>query len=527
MARTERTALLRGDEDVEIALKTRRGDKDASADDAREALGRRERRARESNGGAEASTSARGMKTARAVVVGTLAAGAIAAGVAAFAASPRAASMTADRAFASLGERGMAMLGSSEGAGRDARPVPVLSKRFPGYAAPFSGRFERIGEWPEHWLVKCSKHVVCEQSHLGAFLGSRDAPAPYANPLGHGLPRGYVRPDQARINEFISTWDSNARQAHGGVYELPQAGKAKMVAMAHNSAYFYNFVHVPKAGGSYFSITVLMEALERSGEHHGYPYKLTHEPVSHWITLPQVDLTQTNVKETYTHFQEGKPEGIFGPENTKQMYEEGKRMFGKGQFGMGLCEVIHAPCVYLTVLRDPVERYLSHYKYSCLAGSEGAAQWLPEWKELDRCPLDPIEFMDYLGPNLDWTIELAPGAKNAQERMETAKRNLDSNCLRYLILEKYEDGLDKLGATYADFLFLNKEPAKERHKKKNEKAKNAGHGVSEGEQDRFDIYMKNQTIVDAIAARHAKMKEVYDYAVAKYEANWARAPGSC
>jgi hypothetical protein len=267
-----------------------------------------------------------------------------------------------------------------------------------------------------------------------------------------------------------------------------------------------------------------MEALERSGEHHGYPYKLTHEPVSHWITLPQVDLTQTNVKETYTHFQEGKPEGIFGPENTKQMYEEGKRMFGKGQFGMGLCEVIHAPCVYLTVLRDPVERYLSHYKYSCLAGSEGAAQWLPEWKKLDRCPLDPIEFMDYLGPNLDWTIELAPGAKNAQERMETAKRNLDSNCLRYLILEKYDDGLDKLGATYADFFFLNKEPAKERH---NEKAKNAGHGVSEGEQDRFDIYMKNQTIVDAIAARHAKMKEVYDYAVAKYEANWARAPGSC
>ena len=132
--------------------------------------------------------------------------------------------------------------------------------------------------------------------------------------------------------------------------------------------------------------------------------------------------------------------------------------------------------------------------------------------------------MDYLGPNLDWTIELAPGAKNAQERTETAKQNLDSNCLRYLILEKYDDGLDKLGATYADFLFLNKEPAKERH---NEKAKNAGHGMSEGERDRFDIYMKNQTIVDAIAARHAKMKEVYDYAVAKYEANWARAPGSC
>ena len=520
MARTERTALLRGDEDVEIASKTRRGDEDASPDDARDALGRRGRRAREANGGAEASTSARGMKTARAVVVGTLAAGAIAAGVAATAASPRAASMTADRAFASLGERKVATLGSSE----DWRPAPVLSKRFPGYAAPFSGRFERIGEWPEHWLVECSTRVVCEQAHLGSVLGSRDARAPYASPLGHGLPRGYTRPDQARINAFISAWDSDARHARDGVYKLPQAGKAKAVAMTRNSSYFYNFVHVPKAGGSYFSITVLMEALERSGEHHGYPYKLTHDPVSHWITLPQVDLTQTNVKETYQHFREGTPKDIFGPENTKQMYEEGKRMFGKGQFGMGLCEVVHAPCVYLTVLRDPVERYLSHYKYSCLAGSEGAAQWLPEWKKLDRCPLDPIEFMDYLGPNLDWTIELAPGAKNAQERTETAKQNLDSNCLRYLILEKYDDGLDKLGATYADFLFLNKEPAKERH---NEKAKNAGHGMSEGERDRFDIYMKNQTIVDAIAARHAKMKEVYDYAVAKYEANWARAPGSC
>lgn len=65
--------------------------------------------------------------------------------------------------------------------------------------------------------------------------------------------------------------------------------------------------------------------------------------------------------------------------------------------------------------------------------------------------------------------------------MEIVKRNFDSNCLWYFIFEKYEDGLDKFGATYVDFLFLNKEFAKERYKKKNEKVKNVGYGVSEGE----------------------------------------------
>jgi len=39
--------------------------------------------------------------------------------------------------------------------------------------------------------------------------------------------------------------------------------------------------------------------------------------------------------------------------------------------------------------------------------------------------------------------------------------------------------------------------------------------------------MSNATIMETIKRRHAKMREVYDHAVANYDKNWARAPASC
>jgi hypothetical protein len=33
----------------------------------------------------------------------------------------------------------------------------------------------------------------------------------------------------------------------------------------------------------------------------------------------------------------------------------------------------------VTVLRDPVDRLISHYKYICLDGEEGREGWTEEW----------------------------------------------------------------------------------------------------------------------------------------------------
>jgi hypothetical protein len=39
-----------------------------------------------------------------------------------------------------------------------------------------------------------------------------------------------------------------------------------------------------------------------------------------------------------------------------------------GALSTGSCDAVDAPCAYLTVLRDPVERFISHYSYLCLEG---------------------------------------------------------------------------------------------------------------------------------------------------------------
>ena len=67
----------------------------------------------------------------------------------------------------------------------------------------------------------------------------------------------------------------------------------------------------------------------------------------------------------------------------------------------------------VTVLRDPLERYISHYTYLCLEGSEAMTGWKEEWKAhhdqyVDKgCPADPVEFAEQVG---GWVQLFAPGA---------------------------------------------------------------------------------------------------------------------
>ena len=387
----------------------------------------------------------------------------------------------------------------AEGLAKLGGRLKFCSKRRAGFASPWPGRYVDIGEWPDSYLVR------------NAACGPAEARDVDAAKLGRGQ---YVRPNQKSINDFILDW--SFRIGAGKTYAVPPAGKAKHIAMKNSSALFYNFVHVPKAGGTFFA-QMMTDAMEKNGQHFGYAYPLHKPPMGSWITLPLVDLTQTNVYSTAEHFRTHQPEHWFGQDSLVSQYNKGTRFFGKGQYGMGFCDAVDGPCVYLTVLRDPVQRYLSHYKYSCLKGSEGKAQWEEEWKAVGHCPLDPIEFMDHLGPNLDWTYQLAPGAKDVAARAAQSMTNLDSNCFRYLILEKYHDGIGKLRSTFPEFS----------HVGLNWGARNAQPQLAASELARLRRYMSNATIMETIKRRHAKMQEVYDHAVANYDKNWARAPASC
>jgi len=409
-----------------------------------------------------------------------------------------------------VGLAGTTIGGGSEGGSAAlgfARATSVCSRAHPGYSAPYAGMFQDIGEWPERYLRvdrRCSDGI--------ATLGSTTTTAE----LGKWP---YARPNQEAINHFMRDWSGSFPYA----YSIPANGKKKSLAMRNNSALAYNFIHVPKAGGTYFN-EAMIKAYEVSGQKHGYSYPLKEKPFVDFVTLPLIDASQENVHETTEHFRSKTPEEYFGNARLKELYERGSRMFIKGQFGMGMCDVIDAPCFYFTVLREPVSRYLSHYKYSCLSGAEGRSQWKDEWKKLGHCPLDPVEFMDHLGINLDWTVELAPGAHSPERMAEAAKQNLNSNCMRYLLTEKYDDGLDKLANAFPDFEAAVKKLKKMPNAKS---AENVAKSLPKWQQDRFDAYVKNATMMKMINDRHALMKQVYDHAVNKYESNWARPLTSC
>ena len=111
---------------------------------------------------------------------------------------------------------------------------------------------------------------------------------------------------------------------------------------------------------------------------------------------------------------------------------------------MGLCERVNAPCVYLTVLRDPVKQFISHYKYSCLAGAEHRRLWNDEMKAKGACDLGILEWYDYLGGD-NWLHLLAPGkSDNKDAQVSAAIKNLDAPCFRYLLLDELNDGVEKL-----------------------------------------------------------------------------------
>jgi len=310
---------------------------------------------------------------------------------------------------------------------------------------------------------------------------------------------------------------SGASAALGG----DQAGVVvrKHFLPKRNQPYFYAFVHVPKAGGSYFK-ALLADVVSKNSQRLGKdPHAIVGE--NKWVTWPLVDLTEAAFQNTMWHYVHKHPPSQFSGAGMVESYRLGHRAIGKGALAMGVCEHVDAPCAYFTVLRDPVERYFSHYTYLCLEGSEGQTGWKPEWIAQGRCPADPVEFFDRVG---GWVQLLAPGAEPSSRcAVDAAKENLVAPCMRYLVLENLEHGLEQLRRTMPDLAQMGQNIPGELSDRKND---SSGKLDAAG-QARLTGYRADKAMMDKLRALLAPEIEVYQHAVANYDAQWSRPFDTC
>merc|ERR1719337_158262 len=140
-------------------------------------------------------------------------------------------------------------------------------------------------------------------------------------------------------------------------------GGGKPFETKPNEAYAWMFVHVPKAAGSFF-----IEALKQNKNHEdvalGRPTNIDFTP-NPWKPLNSFQARHIPSMLRRVARNRAASAGIFSKEFMKSDYDAGRHMYFTGATSMGLCGTIDAPCAYITVLRDPMERMWSEYAYLC------------------------------------------------------------------------------------------------------------------------------------------------------------------
>ena len=295
------------------------------------------------------------------------------------------------------------------------------------------------------------------------------------------------------------------------------------------SAYAWAFVHIPKAGGSYFT-ELLRAHLWTLRQRHGENAR--HSFYSDALYAPVMDLTEPHFRDVTRRYFHGDPGPQAGPAGMAAAHAEGHREVFKGALAMGVCDVVHAPCAYLTVLRDPLERLMSQYAYSCLEGSEDRAGWTAEMRANGRCDLSPSRYFETRG-GAELGVQLLAPRANPSSRcaLEAAKANLASGCVRYLLLENLEDGIEKLRTKQAaDFAGFGSEPSGfEQADPTVRWTKNGSGGARLGEANakKLERYRADAEEMDRLRTIAAHEIELYEFAKENYERNWARDLVTC
>jgi hypothetical protein len=223
-------------------------------------------------------------------------------------------------------------------------------------------------------------------------------------------------------------------------------------------------------------------------------------------------------------------------------YEGGYRAVSKGSLSMGACDMVDAPCAYLTVLRDPWEKFMSFYQYACLEGSENMGAWTEEWRNEAQskgyietgCPASPTQFYRDVGGMVE---VLAPGAApDSHCAVEAAKRNLASPCMRFLLLEDLEGGLKHMRESLPDFADIGAEHAagaNDAAAAAQAKAENARRNGSRARMDdaktkRLDAYKRDEREMRELRRLMAAELEVYRFAKEeRYETQWEEPLRTC
>ena len=140
------------------------------------------------------------------------------------------------------------------------------------------------------------------------------------------------------------------RRAQGLRYRIPTTSEADGSALEAsderlNSEAVITFIHIFKAGGSTVKNVLTLSAL-----------------LAGWFT----SIAPSDI---------GWPSFVAEPEETRSIPR-----YISGAHGLGHCELTARPCMYFTVLRDPIDRLVSEYDYFCIKGREQRKEWSLDWK---------------------------------------------------------------------------------------------------------------------------------------------------
>ena len=272
------------------------------------------------------------------------------------------------------------------------------------------------------------------------------------------------------------------------------------------------------------------------------------DPFNATVTATEIAKDETATSSSSVAF------GDYGAAALRRRYDAGERLFVKSSEAMGFCDYVDAPCAYLTVLREPLERFLSYYAYICLLGAEHREHWTPEWLEEGRCTADPAEFARVVSPSGFSMVDLlAPGGDATGRsgcRLAAAKRNLVSGCTRYLLLDRLDEGLERLARDAPDlraFAGAGGGEGREALPSGAEAAGAAGLGetvslaaqnsvngknsardaLSDAQRALLAQYEADETIMAELREYLREDTEVYDFAVARYDEQWDKPLATC
>jgi len=330
------------------------------------------------------------------------------------------------------------------------------------------------------------------------------------------------------------------------------------------SAYVYAFLHVHKCGGTFIDNKLRIAAEKVRARVQAQTDAGVVAPQRHAGLFPNFPLMELTTTETRRFmawtFANARPPratelasvtsptspalGDYGAANLRARYDAGERLFVKSSEAMGFCDFVDAPCAYLTVLREPMERFMSYYAYICLLGAENREHWTQEWLDEGRCGADPAQFARVVAPRSFSMVDLlAPGGDATGRsgcRLAAAKRNLVSGCTRYLLLDRLDEGLERLGRAVPDLReFADSSSALGESsagslgrvslaEQNSVNGKNsAREALSDAQKALLARYEADESIMAELREYLKDDTEVYDFAVARYDEQWDKPLATC